>query len=608
MGGDYYNMEIVGIFIGMIMFSFFWGQIYYVVKKRGVLLHYSKLEKKEKILLFLILLGFSFWFYCLCRQDERIVNSDSGFYWIKNLNYANNIFSAPIQTIKNTYYTINNSDYNDFFPAIISLPFLILGKGSYDSYRFLLFIMFQIPAYLMITDFVCIILEELNLKCMKYLHAITLLFCMAVSYIYLPTVYGLYDIADLLIAITIALYLYKFDWEEFHIKDDTILCCLLLTVLFIRRHFCFFILIYFICFMLVQIIELLIKKKRLKGYILNTLFVGGTCLVILSMFFTNYLKRTLLNNYSVAYSAYSQGTIGDKYISSIRWMGGVVLIFFLIGSLIFMIKKNYQLFVCETVSCVMTMYMLFRVQSLSGQHYYNFTIQILITMCVGLWGLLKILKRDSLRFVGLIVEGAFMFALFVHGCIPSIEFKNEYYLYSSIVYRPEIRDDLETIGILLNDTVELTKESEGNAYLISSSGIFNEDVLRNYKLPNEIDAFPMLLHTYHIDLRDGFPKEFLLADVVMVTDPVQTHVEYDGQRVIWKLNELMLDENSCFADNFEVVNKYTITQGIDVYVFKKIKPFTGEDYEFLINTFGEWYPDYPEMFVDRIKAVWEEKE
>lgn len=600
-------MEIIGILMGVIALSLFACQIYYVANKRGVFSHYSKLDKKEKVIILLICIGVSVWFYSLCCQDERIVNSDSGFYWIKNLNYDNNVFSHPLQTLKNTYFTINNQDYNDFLPAIISLPFLILGKGSYDSYRLLLFIMFQIPVYLMVTDFICMVLEDLNLKCVKYVHAVTFLFCMSVSYMYIPTVYGLYDIADLLVAITIALFLYKFDWGEFHIKDDVILCCLFLTVLFIRRHFSFFILIYFVCFMLVQIIELLIKKKRLRGYILNTLFVGGICLVILVCFFTNYLKRTLLNNYSVAYSAYSQGTIADKFISSIRWMGGIVFILFLIGSLVFMVKKNYQLLICETVSCVMTMYMLFRVQSLSNQHYYNFTVQVLITMCVGLWGLIKILKRDSLRFVGLIVEGAFMFALFVHGCIPSIEFRNEHHLYSSVVYKPEIRDDLDTIEILLNDTMELTKESEGYAYMISSTGILNEDVLRNYKLPNEIDAFPMLYHTYHIDLRDGFPREFLLADVVMATDPVQTHVEYDGQRVIWKLNELMLDGSSCFADNFEVINKYTITQGIDVYVYKKIKPFTEEDYEFLINTFGEWYPDYPEMFVDRIKAVWEEK-
>lgn len=254
----------------------------------------------------------------------------------------------------------------------------------------------------------------------------------------------------------------------------------------------------------------------------------------------------------------------------------------------------------------MTMYMLFRIQSLSCQHYYNFTVQVMVVMCVGLWGLVYILRFHALRGIGLIVEGAFMFALFVHGCVPSVEFGNALHLYSSVVYRPEVRDDMEAIGDLLKDTVTLTDELGGHAYLISSTGIFNRDVLRNYNLPNEMDAFPMLDSTCEIDLRDGFPKQFLEADVVMATDPVQTHVEYDGQRIIWKLNELMLDEHSCFADNFEVVNNYTITQGIDVYVFKKIKPFTEEDYEYLINVFGEWYPEYPELFVDRIKEVQEQ--
>ena len=599
-------MEIVGILTGIITFSLFWGEIYYVVKKRGTISHYLNLDKREKAIIILICIGISIWFYSLCCQDERIVNSDSGFYWIKNINYANNIFNNPIQSIKDTYRSINYSDYNDFLSAIISLPFLILGKGNYDTYRLLLFAMFQVPFYLIITDFICMILEDLNLKCVKYAHAITLLFCISVSYMYIPTVYGLYDIADLLIAVTIAFYLYKFDWGQVHIKDDLILCCLLLTVLFVIRHFSFFILMYFVCFMLVQLIELLIKKKDIKGYLKNTLVVGGVCSAVLVCFFSNYLKKTLLNNYSVAYSAYSQGTIGDKFVASIRWMGELVLILFLVGSLIFLIKKNFELLICETLSCIMTMYMLFRIQSLSCQHYYNFTVQVMVVMCVGLWGLVYILRFHALRGIGLIVEGAFMFALFVHGCVTSVEFGNALHLYSSVVYRPEVRDDMEAIGDLLKDTVTLTDELGGHAYLISSTGIFNRDVLRNYNLPNEMDAFPMLDSTCEIDLRDGFPKQFLEADVVMATDPVQTHVEYDGQRIIWKLNELMLDEHSCFADNFEVVNNYTITQGIDVYVFKKIKPFTEEDYEYLINVFGEWYPEYPELFVDRIKEVQEQ--
>ena len=599
-----WNVAFGAVVIGVLFLTLYYGIVVYSMQRYGLIRNYKNLENKEKIGIIILLCGITIYFFLLILRDDTIVFWDRGFYWIKCLNFSDVLFSNPIGALKQIYESIDLTDYSDVVPAIMSVPFLLLGKHSYDLYRLQLFLMFQIPVYIIMTDIVNRILERLNIRNFKKSYLLTMFFCIAVSFLYIPTVYGLFDIADLVIACIIALVLLEFDYCRFDFKDDLLLSILFLVLLFIRRHFSFFALGYFACFILVQVIKIIKSKDKelFGGFIKNSCVVGGICIIVLIVFFRNYLIRTLGNNYAVQYSARSYGTMWDKYVTTFEWMGMLIIGLCGIGLITLVVKKRYDLAFIETASTVFIMYLYFRIQNLSAQHYYNFALQILILMCIGLYSLVAISKKKA---SGVICGGEIivMCALFAHGMIPEVSLSNSLHLFSSVNYQPEVREDRTTIGDIL-DAAQMLVEKEGQSvYCTASSGVMNDDILKNYKLPTVRNAFPQLYTTCNTDLADGFPIGFLLSDIVIATDPAQIHANEDGQRIVWVLNDLMISDNSIFSDNFEAIDTYTIKDGVNVIIYRKVKAFSDEDYEYLIDTFDKWYADYPELFRDRIGEV-----
>ncbi len=594
---------ILAIFIGILLLILYYGMFFLVSKRCGLFKHYGELTRKEKTLVSLFLIGITIYFGWICTQDNRIVNWDSGSYWIKNLKFSQQFLENPIHMLLELYKSIDLTDYSDVVPAIMSVPFLLVGRESYDLYRLLLFIMFQIPSYILLTEIVNQVVEKLGLKCNKYSYALTMFFIMTVSFLYLPTVYGLFDIADLVVACAIALLLLSYDYGKFSIKDALLLSVLFLALLFIRRHFAFFALGYFACFVIADIFYAMLRKKwgTLGGIIKNSLVIGGICGSILLIFFRNYLIRTFSNNYDVQYSARSVGNMFDKYIETFKWMGGGIVGLAIAGAIVLIIKKAYKLFFIEIISTLFIMFLYFRIQSLSTQHYYNFTVQVILLMCVGLLAIYNLFKKTKLC---LITEIIVMFIFFAQGFIPMLNFNNSFGILTTQNYQPEKRTDLHVIEQLLIDAKQLTTEKETTAYCVSSSGIMNDDILRNYYLPNEINSFPELCVTHNTDLADGFPWLFCSSDVIIATNPSQIHANAEGQRVVWYLNEMMISQESQLSDNFEEVNRYKIDGGVEVILYQKIKAFEEADFELLLNSFNEWYSDYPELFEDRIKEQW----
>lgn len=595
---------IVAVLVVAVSFAFYYGIIGYTLQRCGTFRHYKELGKRESLLITGLFAVLTLFFYSLCSQDVRIPNWDSGFYWIKNLNFSIALTSSPIQIIKQIYQSINLTDYSDVIPAIMAIPFNIFGRHSYVAYRVLLFIMFQIPSYFIIAEIVITLLKKMGIV-FKNMYFIILFFCSSLSFMYIPTVYGLFDIADVVIAASIALLLLNMDYGQFNIKENVLLSVLFLLLLFLRRHFSFFALGYFSCYLVVEIVKVIKNKSKIGfiNYIKNSLMIGGICSSILLIFFRDYLIRTLSNNYSIAYSARSTGNMADKFYATFSFVGWIVILFSIVGIVKLLMSKIYDVVIIQVVSLIFVLYMYFRIQDLSVQHYYNIAIQIFVLWGIGLVTLIGWCKKNLKIIIGL-TEIAICLFIFIHGMVPSITIPNKYFLLPSLSYQPEKREDISEIGELVAEIKKLVDEEKGYAYCIASSGILNDDILRNYNLPEELNTIPELHTTCHTDLGNGFPEGFLTSKVVITTEPAQTHANIDGQRIIWILNNLINDSSSPMADNFQTVKTFKIgyeNQKVKVIIYKKVKDFTEDDYLFLIDTFNEWYSEYPNLFENRIK-------
>jgi len=603
-------MQSVNSFLGVLLGGFFflcyYGLLYVCAKKCGMVEHYRGLSKTEKNMLLLLIAGVTAFFSWLCLQDDYIVNWDNGFYWIKNLNFMDNYLYHPAAMLKNIYESINLTDYSDMIPAIMSLPFYLIGSKSYALYRIQMFIMFQLPAYFFMVEIINQVLKKIDMKMKRFSYLYVMTFCMALSFLYLPTLCGLFDIADLTVEFAICLLILFYDFDKFNPKFGLLLSVMFLCLLFLRRHFAFFALAYFGCYVIVDFASFVTKKDHsaIIGAVKNFFFIGFLCSTVLLCFFRAYLERTLLNNYSVQYSARSNGTLTDKYIESFQWIGLAVCAFALIGLGMLFYKRMYKLAVTWSVSMVFTMFLFFRIQNLSMQHYYNFAPQIVFLSAIGTFGIMSVEKKAGvlLRTGG----GVIVLCCFLHGLVPAVHIPNQFGLFPSLAYQPEIRSDRKEIELILKDARKLALENQTTAYCIASSGVFNDDILKNCMLPEVRDAFPELCRTLHTDLAGGFPEEFFSSGVILATEPAQTHANANGQRIIWKLNELVTAKNSPIHDCYEVYGTYEIEKETKVILLEKIKPFEPQDYVYLMDVFEEWYADYPELFRDRIQKAYDE--
>ena len=137
-----------------------------------------------------------------------------------------------------------------------------------------------------------VLYEKIDVNVIKEKYVLAVFVCLCTTFVYLPTLYGLFDIADLLIAALIVLLLLTKDFTQFNIKNDILLSALFLVLLFIRRHYSFFALGYFGFWVFFECVTLIYNKQvnKLIKLIQNCVIIGIVCGGTLIAFFGVYFR------------------------------------------------------------------------------------------------------------------------------------------------------------------------------------------------------------------------------------------------------------------------------------------------------------------------------
>lgn len=255
-------MNIVVIFIILLFFLLlFYGLLIISYKYTTSKILSQSINKLELILLVFFIIGVAAWIFYLQPLPEKAVYYwDNAFYWIKTLNFSKNVFIYPFDTLKELYFSIDLTDYSDVVPCLMTIPFLIVGP-SYRMFVFLIYIMFQLPSSLILAKIVTTIINKFFSN-KRFLFLFSFIMVSSLSFLYLPTFFGLYDSAGLLISASIVLLLLEKDWTVFDLKYNIILSSLFLLLLTVRRHFSFFALTYFGWTLMVHLYYVLKEKNR----------------------------------------------------------------------------------------------------------------------------------------------------------------------------------------------------------------------------------------------------------------------------------------------------------------------------------------------------------
>ena len=227
-----------------------------------------------------------------------------------------------------------------------------------------------------------------------------------------------------------------------------------------------------------------------------------------------------------------------------------------------------------------------RVQSLSEQHLLLMFIAIVITPLFLAQHLLASaatgarVRAWALLLVALVINGLGLWSVFA----PSPPFGNSVVqaAWPAIRKQPIQRHDLAQIESLLDFVASTTQTPDSppprDAYLLSSSYLLNYSTLTTYgfEMQKPMPGSDHICVTSDVDNRDGFPDGLLTARVVLVADPIQTHLTHE-QRVLTIPAEEFL-HGEAFAQAFQrQPTTYQLDDGVTVSAFVRTRPSTPEE-------------------------------
>lgn len=561
------------------------------------------LRRRELVALFTVSSVFLMIIMALMAREKCVYYWDYGSYWYKTLWYQDTLSTNLLDAIKNLVFSIESYEYNDLACAVISVPLKVFGN-SYFAFVVLNVAMFYIPnAFLMALTF-CKVLEKHTLGGGKIVY--TYIYILLCPVALLPILMGYVDIIGMLPLTTAYLLMMDRDFEKIDIAKDACLGISLLWVVLLRRYYAYaavggavFALLYWLTYGAT-------KKEpfyRFKTKVLDMLLSVAVPAIILGSFFPHFLVNSILNNHSYAYSAYKSTDIWGEWMLFVQYFGLLFFTCMVIGILYCIGKKARRLIIGILLGLFATCVMFFRIQDMNPHHYYIVVFPTCLLIFLGLHGLISVAGKSLLLTRG--VQILVIFVLTVN-FLMSIGVGTAYksILWGERTYTPLVRSDLNALHTLELNLENLSDKGYQSVYCTASTPILNHDILYKLNAP-DFNTNIKYVNVPQVDLRDGFSTDFFECDVIIACDPPQYHL-WQGQEVILKLNEVMLTDNM-FSDNYELNSEYLLDEGVKAMVFVKKESLDRWDIEYIQNIFETIYPEYPELFSDRIAAYLNEK-
>lgn len=589
------NNMAAGICFCLAILTAYYGFIVYILS----LCETEKyIRGNEKGILFLFIIGILFVF-AVISKDRFIYFWDYRSYWSLCLQECNSFFTEPLTTMHRLYSDINTVEYNSLIPALVALPMRIIGT-SFLSYTILYFVMFGFPMSFVLSVAINKLQEKCGFNSAPLWMSMLIILCVPSTLT--PLLNGYCDISVLFLIAVLWMLTFSFDWYSFNIKICTAISAVLLLILFERRYFAFFVAGYVVGLCAYGIIRSIQERQSMKYFLYNLLYIGVFCSAILLLLFRDFLVRGIFNNYAVAYSAYSTGDSFNKAVSVLSYFGLILMLLVIVGGAVLLISKKGRPYLAFLIlSPIISAFLFFRIQSMVMHQQYVVLSQGLILLIMGISKIVYSIRKDVLKKTATISVAFFLTVNFIYGfsLFPDFSSKVQSNIFSQLVYKPKIRGDIIQLQKVRQDLESMANENKSKVYVVSSSILFNDDILREMYLPDDLSGAQFINPCSNVDLIDGFRVDFFDSDIIAVADPAQYHLRSSDQQVVGILANEFLN-NGRIGQHFSFVREYQIDGGVKVKIYKKKTPYTKDDLVYLSEKFNAAYPQYPDLFKNRI--------
>ena len=536
------------------------------------------------------------------RQDRFVYFWDYALYWGKSIKRMRFMGENTLpEILKTLYQSINKDDYNNFLPTLLALPLRLLGY-SFSRYVVTCCALFLLPS-LFVQGMIIMKLTRVQGRARGWLYAACVVAALCFTNNYYPVFRGYIDVAFLL-PMSCAMYLMvDYDFRRIAPAKNAVIAFLLVLIWVCRRYAVYFIVGY-VAALAVRAACVLIAEKSLrplKAIAVDFLMIGGISIGFLLLFFREFFLHALLTDFGQMYSAYS-GRFVSKVTELVRTFGGITVALILVSAILCLVTKRQVVNCIAMLAMVVIEPLLFwRIQNMGMQHrmILNVPIYVLCAMPIALLPDTRRLKaaKSAVRPVAALCAVAMLsnFAMAFGGFLPATGCGTVF----SERYVPYRRGDIDALNALAEKLNALTKGNKKRVYVAASGLVLNSDILKKLKMPEQDNAVPGMYPTKDVDLRDGFPKNFLKAHYVVATEPIQLHLP-SGQEVVSYLSALVQDPDSFLGRHFRPIDEVALDGGVIARIYEKTGAFTEEDLQQLRDYYTNLYPGQEALFADRI--------
>jgi hypothetical protein len=378
----------------------------------------------------------------------------------------------------------------------------------------------------------------------------------------------------------------------------------LAIALLFRRYFSFLAIGIGAMLVAISIVELwrerdsAIFRDYLKNAIRNLVKTALFAFVVLVVVAAPMLYRMLDTNYSEAYVGYDAPLL-DKLGRMVRYMGLITIVLAALGAVIGIKRRSdRKITIAMIVSLLATIVTFYRVQDMCSHHYYLVMIQFFMLAFLALeW--LAVKNRMILSCIAIVLVFQPIRTIF----LPVAEATASISVIYSSKRQNMYRSDMDELWNLANYINEQNPDRNKRVYILSSSAKFNSSTMSALAKPDPSPVYN-LLGTNDVDMRDGFPLHFFDSKLVVMAEPIQTHLSEGSQQVIVHLGELLLDKNSCVGRHFERLDREFMIgdkHDVSVHVYSRISDYEKDDIEEIEKYYNELYPKAVKLFKDRLE-------
>jgi len=235
-------------------------------------------------------------------------------------------------------------------------------------------------------------------------------------------------------------------------------------------------------------------------------------------------------------------------------------------------------------------------QDHSPQHWYLYypNAMLLVSLCLAQVGMAIRNARRKYALAGFIlVTGLVVSASVYMRGAAGLADRLSVLVPQTRVY-PEVREDMPELIRLLHFLARLQRYRPGPIYVLSSSETLSYTHLRDAYL--SLTRTPLapgtILWCSEVDRRDGFPRNLLKAQYVLVALPIQYHLRPQDQRVIG-IPARSFAAHSNIGNAFrQMPDEFNLRNGVKLAVFEKTRAISAAELRDLVEIFCQAYPDW----------------